>query len=82
MSCSFAAQRDAAGLVRGKIPNDLWHFADGMLWGLCAMGLMGMRKFMPAAEFASNWLVKKLPAHAASPLPCCPLPARLRSSAL
>jgi hypothetical protein len=57
----FSVRRDPAGLTAATIPNQMWSFADGWLAGLSTMGMMPVKKFMPATQFARDLLPAKVP---------------------
>lgn len=60
ISCPFSARRDANGLVEAAAPALQWQFADGVIVGACLLGAMGLKGYMPAVDFASKVLPKKL----------------------
>jgi hypothetical protein len=59
ITCEYFAQKDAAGLTQAAVPGDLWQYADGPLVGLCMLGLMGTRRFVPAGKFGPEIVARR-----------------------
>jgi hypothetical protein len=59
VTCEYSVRKDPQGLTQVVIPGDLWRLADGPIVGLCLLGLMGMRRFVPAGKYGPDLIARQ-----------------------